>query len=106
MLQDRIPLQRMGEAWEIGQAAVYLALSEYVTGHTLVVDGGEWIGRGEPFVPKEMVAELSRRVEAVSRAQGPMTTPTTTAAATKLDIDRHNELSASKQATRYKRSKL
>ena len=105
MLHERIPLQRMGEAWEIGQAAVYLALSEYVTGHTLVVDGGEWIGRGEPFVPKEMVAELSRQVEAVSRAQTPTTTPTTTAY-TKLDSDRHNESAASKHATRYKRSKL
>ena len=106
MLQDRIPLQRMGEAWEIGHAAVYLALSEYVTGHTLVVDGGEWIGRGEPFVPKEMVAELSRRVEAVSRAQGPTTTPTTSHTTTRLDSDWQNESVASKQATRYKRSKL
>ena len=86
MLQDRIPLQRMGEAWEIGLAAVYLATSEYVTGHTLVVDGGEWIGRGEPWVPQEMVAELSRRVEAVSRAQGPASTmsETTNFISTKL----------------------
>ncbi len=37
-----IPLNRMGKPKEIGNAALYLASDEadYVTGHTLVVDGG------------------------------------------------------------------
>lgn len=70
MVADRVPLQRMGRAYEIGHAAVYLAFSEYVTGHTVVVDGGEWFNR-EPLVPRELVAELSRKVESVSRKQAP-----------------------------------
>jgi 2,4-dienoyl-CoA reductase [(3E)-enoyl-CoA-producing], peroxisomal len=70
MVRDRIPLGRLGESWEIGQAAVYLSVANYVTGHVLVVDGGEWLYK-EPMVPRELVAELSRKVEAPSRAQAP-----------------------------------
>ncbi|GKY96431.1 hypothetical protein MPSEU_000602600 [Mayamaea pseudoterrestris] len=70
-LRDRIPLGRMGETTEIAFAAVYLCTARYVTGAVLVVDGGERLHR-EPWVPKEMVAELSRRVEAASRTQAPM----------------------------------
>ena len=67
---EGIPLGRMGEKKEIGLAAVYLCTANYVTGHVLVVDGGEWLYR-PPLVPKNMVGELSRKVEARSRAQGP-----------------------------------
>lgn len=70
MVVAEIPLGRMGETWEIGHAAVYLCTAGYVTGDVLVVDGGQWLYRA-PMVPKEMVAELSRKVEAKSRAQGP-----------------------------------
>ena len=69
-LSDRIPLGRMGEAIEIAFAAVYLCAAGYVTGTVLVVDGGERLHR-EPWVRKEMVVELSRQVEAASRAQSP-----------------------------------
>lgn len=71
MVKEGIPLGRMGQAQEIGQAAVFLCMAPYVTGHVLVVDGGQWLYR-PPMVPKEMVADLSRRVEATSRAQAPM----------------------------------
>jgi len=82
MEAGRVPLGRMGEAAEIGHAAVYLAAAPYVTGHTVVVDGGEWLYRGgEPWVPQEMVAQLSRRVEAVSRSQAPTATTTTSTTA-------------------------
>jgi peroxisomal 2,4-dienoyl-CoA reductase len=67
---ERIPLNRMGQTIEIGHAAVYLACAQYITGTVLVVDGGEWLYK-EPWVPKEMVSELSRQVEAKSRAQAP-----------------------------------
>jgi len=42
----RIPSGRWGEAADLGGAAVFLAspASDYVTGHTLVVDGG-WMSR-------------------------------------------------------------
>ena len=71
LIREGIPLGRMGEAFEIGHAAVYLCTAKYVTGDVLVVDGGEWLYR-PPMVPKEMVAQLSRKVEAKSRAQGPV----------------------------------
>jgi peroxisomal 2,4-dienoyl-CoA reductase len=70
LIAEGIPLGRLGQAWEIGQAAVYLSLAAYVTGDVLVVDGGQWLYK-PPLVPKEMVAELSRQVEATSRAQAP-----------------------------------
>jgi peroxisomal 2,4-dienoyl-CoA reductase len=70
LIAEGIPLGRLGQAWEIGQAAVYLSLAAYVTGDVLVVDGGQWLYK-PPLVPKEMVAELSRQVEAKSRAQAP-----------------------------------
>jgi NAD(P)-dependent dehydrogenase (short-subunit alcohol dehydrogenase family) len=43
---DRIPMRRFGGADDLKGAAVYLAsrASDFVTGHTLVVDGGQAIG--------------------------------------------------------------
>jgi len=72
MIKEGIPLGRMGTTWDIGMAAVYLCCDagSYVTGDVLVVDGGQWLYK-PPMVPREMVAELSRQVEAKSRAQGP-----------------------------------
>lgn len=45
-LLAQTPLGRIGQPADIGKAAVYLASSEsdFVTGHTLVVDGG-WLSR-------------------------------------------------------------
>jgi peroxisomal 2,4-dienoyl-CoA reductase len=74
MVKEGIPLGRMGEASDIGMAAIYLCsgAGSYVTGAVLVVDGGEWLYR-PPLVPRDMVAELSRKVEQKSRAQAPPT---------------------------------
>ena len=70
MVTEGIPLGRMGKSKEIGEAVIYLCTAKYVTGEILVVDGGEWLYR-PPLVPAEMVAELSRGVEAKSRQQAP-----------------------------------
>ncbi|KAG7348368.1 dehydrogenase [Nitzschia inconspicua] len=72
LIGEGIPLGRMGEAFEIGHAAVYLASpsARYITGTNLIVDGGEWLYK-PPMVPKDMVATLSRKVEAKSRSQAP-----------------------------------
>ena len=45
LLKDNIPLMRMGTKQELAQAALFLVsdASSFVTGHTLVVDGGAWL---------------------------------------------------------------
>lgn len=37
---EQIPLKRFGEANEIAQTAIFLAQNDYITGQTIVVDGG------------------------------------------------------------------
>jgi NAD(P)-dependent dehydrogenase (short-subunit alcohol dehydrogenase family) len=50
------PVQRIGEAWELGPLAVYLAsdASSYVTGQGFVIDGGGLSGGVAPvgFAPE------------------------------------------------------
>jgi len=67
-----IPLGRMGETSEIGLTSVFLCSSaaQYITGTTLIVDGGEWLFKPPP-IPRDMVASLSKQVEAKSRRMGP-----------------------------------
>ena len=64
-----VPLGRLGSAWDIAMACVWLSSpgSRFASGDTLVVDGAAWLWR-PPAVPREVVAEVSRRVEAGSRA--------------------------------------
>lgn len=49
LISSRIPLQRMGTRTEIAEACLFLAspLASYVTGATLVVDGGNWLTDGQ-----------------------------------------------------------
>jgi len=65
-----IPLRRAGTKAEIASACIYLCLNEYITGHSLVVDGGDWFGKAA-FMPREMVSRISRSVERGSREMGP-----------------------------------
>lgn len=37
---DQIPLQRLGSPEEVAETAVFLAKNDYITGQTIVVDGG------------------------------------------------------------------
>ncbi len=50
-----LPVQRLGEAWELGPLAVFLAsdASSYVTGQGFVIDGGDLAGglAPTPFAP-------------------------------------------------------
>ncbi len=50
------PVQRIGEAWELGPLAVFLAsdASSYVTGQGFVIDGGGLAGGVGPvgFTPE------------------------------------------------------
>lgn len=42
MRDDQVPMKRMGDAWDVANAALFLAADEsrYITGQELVVDGG------------------------------------------------------------------
>lgn len=42
-LEDTTPLRRLGSAEDVAQAVLYLVDAEYVTGETLVVDGGRHV---------------------------------------------------------------
>lgn len=43
---DRLPLRRTGDPADVGAAVAFLASSDYVTGETLFVDGGEHLLTG------------------------------------------------------------
>ncbi len=62
-----IPLERLGRIEDISQAALFLVSSgaSYITGETLVVDGGHWLAK-PPFVPKAMVEQLMAAAKAKS----------------------------------------
>lgn len=70
-IKEKIPIGRAGTAWDIAMSVVYLCSSagSFMTGHTMVVDGGEWMWR-PPVVGREMVARVSRGVEGASRQVG------------------------------------
>lgn len=69
--KEHIPIGRLGSKQDIAYAVVFLASygSTFVNGHTLVVDGAEWMYR-QPIVPRESVKKASKAVEATSRAVG------------------------------------
>jgi len=62
--QKLIPLRRAGTVEDIAQAALYLtAIGTYVTGHTIVVDGGSWL-HSTSFVTDEAYAAISAQRKA------------------------------------------
>ncbi|NXY79886.1 DECR2 reductase, partial [Glareola pratincola] len=60
---DTIPLQRAGNKTEIAHSTLYLAscLSSYVTGTTLVVDGGSWLTSANSFPAMLGIASSSAK---------------------------------------------
>merc|ERR1712217_175350 len=65
-----IPIKHASTKAEIASSALYLRLNEAITGHWMVVDGGEWFGK-QAYMPREMVSRISRGVEKGSRNMGP-----------------------------------
>jgi NAD(P)-dependent dehydrogenase (short-subunit alcohol dehydrogenase family) len=64
---ETIPAGRVGEAHELGWAATYLCspYAAYLTGHTLVLDGGNWLRRYGFGMPEfEPVRERFDRLKA------------------------------------------
>lgn len=61
---DMIPLQRAGNKTEIAHSTLYLAspLSSYVTGTTLVVDGGSWLTSTNNFPALLGIASSSAKL--------------------------------------------
>ena len=70
-LGELLPLGRMGDAWDIAMACVYLTspAGRYVSGDTLVVDGASWLAQ-PCLIPEEAVSRASRVVEGESRRVG------------------------------------
>lgn len=68
LVESRVPLLRAGKGHEIGDASVFLSSSAatYVSGHTLIVDGGSWLW-SPPNASKEQVLAMSRKLETSSR---------------------------------------
>lgn len=68
---DQIPLGRLGKTFDIAITAVFLAsdAASYITGQTLIVDGGANNWRPAPL-SKTQVVEFARAVEAKSRKTG------------------------------------
>jgi 2,4-dienoyl-CoA reductase [(3E)-enoyl-CoA-producing], peroxisomal len=66
-----IPLKRMGTKGDIALTAVFLASEAggYITGETIVVDGGQWLFR-PPMAPRDFIRDLSRGIEKESRETG------------------------------------
>jgi len=63
------PLGRAGTKLEIALAAVYLACDvtgSYISGHTLIVDGGNWLMKRQ-LAPRDAIREYSRQIEKPSR---------------------------------------
>lgn len=67
----KIPLGRLGTTWDIAMAAVFLTseAGSWISGETLVVDGGHWLFKPAALSRKQVVA-ASRSVEKKSRAIG------------------------------------
>lgn len=59
--QTQSPTGRMGTAWDVAHAALFLASTEsaYVNGHALVVDGGQSVQTWSPQFAQDAVAEIS-----------------------------------------------
>lgn len=72
LVAEIIPLGRMGAKADIALAAVFLCSSAggFITGETLVVDGGHWLFKPQ-MLPRDMVAAMSRGIEDKSRAMAP-----------------------------------
>jgi NAD(P)-dependent dehydrogenase (short-subunit alcohol dehydrogenase family) len=47
-ITESVPLKRWGQPSDVADAVVFLVAQGFVTGETLTVDGGAWLGRG-PF---------------------------------------------------------
>ncbi|MCS7197361.1 MAG: 2,4-dienoyl-CoA reductase [Candidatus Bipolaricaulota bacterium] len=58
LVEQTVPLGRFGEPIEIAHAAAYLVsdYASFITGATLVIDGGQWLGHGHYLGSLERLA--------------------------------------------------
>jgi NAD(P)-dependent dehydrogenase (short-subunit alcohol dehydrogenase family) len=62
IIKSKVPVGRMGTKEDIGYAALFLVSSaaNYITGTTLVVDGGEWLHR-DAMISREALQALQEQ---------------------------------------------
>ena len=65
-LNKYVSLKRIGTKFELAMTALFISWNEYITGETIVVDGGSWF-YNPPDIPLEKVKEISNCVEKKSR---------------------------------------
>ena len=55
-IADTIPLKRLGKIEDVAMGAVFLAseAASWITGETLVIDGGQWLAKPS-FIPREFL---------------------------------------------------
>lgn len=60
-LARKIPLRRLGQKSDIAAASLFLVseAASYITGETLVVDGGQWLYK-DPWLDKETIRSLAK----------------------------------------------
>ncbi|KAI7881764.1 NAD(P)-binding protein, partial [Lichtheimia hyalospora FSU 10163] len=61
---ETIPAQRVGEVQDIAQSTVFLFSqgASYITGVTLVVDGGHWLTNTSPAYPAAVLADIDSKL--------------------------------------------
>ncbi|KAI8149968.1 NAD-P-binding protein [Fennellomyces sp. T-0311] len=61
---EQIPIQRVGEVKDIAQSTVFLfsEAASYITGVTLVVDGGHWLNTTNPAYPAMVLNPIDSKL--------------------------------------------
>ena len=66
-----VAIQKIGTKFQIAMTALFIIWNQYITGETIVVDGGEWFYT-PPNIPIDKVKMISKDIEGKSRGMKPI----------------------------------